>query len=117
MGDHHIGRQMATAARLALSERRAGEDAISILDRICMPHRGRDAEFEAEDPDGYDSETDPHPKAALGMLMLEAFAPDGADSLARYAGMGSDDPDEDERVTDLWWNEVYEPFRARYAFC
>jgi hypothetical protein len=124
MGDHHIGREMGLKAEAALAKRRPGATALDMLDRICEPHRGRDAEFESEDPrvpgnvhPEFDNYTDPHPKAALGMLMLEAFAPGGVAAMDRYDGMGSDDPDEDEAATDRWFAEVYEPFRERYGFC
>lgn len=124
MGDHHIGTTMGRAAQHAVDTRKPGERALDILDRICTPYRGRDAEFESENPENtdqvhpeYDYFTDPHPKAALGMLMVEAFAPKGVASLDRYAGMGSDDPDEDEDASDRWFEEVYFPFKERYKFC
>lgn len=124
MGDHYIGREMGLKAKLALVNRRPGETALDILDRICGPYRGRDAEFESESEtvpgnvhEEYERYTDPHPEAALGMLMLEAFAPEGVASIDRYEGMGSDDPQEDEEAADRYFSEVYEPFRERYGFC
>lgn len=129
MGDHYIGREMGRAAEHAVATRKPGETALDILDRICKPHKGRDAEFESEDPDNrgcvhpeYDRYTDPHPKAALGMLMLEAFAPAGIASLPVYAAMLEPDEDDEgqekeEAACDAWWEQVYDPFKARYGFC
>ena len=59
----------------------------------------------------------PHPKAALGMLMVEAFAPNGLADLDRYRPMLEDvDPEAGEAADDAWWAEVCEPFRLRYEF-
>lgn len=124
MGNHAAGQAVGLAAQHALSVRAPGETALDILDRACRKYRGSDAEFESEDtanpgvvhPD-YDSYTDPHPKAALGMLMVEAFAPNGLADLPTYAAMlDGDDPDE-EVAFDKWSAEVDAPFTARYGFC
>lgn len=129
MGNHVAGRAIEQAATLLVSRRQPGETALALLDKACKGHRNTDAEFESTDPDNpdqvhpeYGNSTDPHPKAPLGMLMLEAFAPNGVADQPRYAAMlGSDDPDDDgeaeEAAYDLWSAEVYEPFRARYGFC
>lgn len=128
MGNHVAGRAIEQAAALLLANRKPGETALQLLDAACTGHRNTDAEFESTNPNDpdqvhpeYASSTDPHPKAALGMLMVEAFAPGGRAALSRYAPMlGSDDPDDDgeaeDAAYDLWRAEVYEPFRARYGF-
>lgn len=124
MGNHAAGRAMEQAALEAVARRQPGESALGILDRICEPWRNCDAEFESTDPNDpdcvhpeFDQSIDPHPKAALGMLMLEAFAPNGLADLDRYRPM-LDADDADEAVAcDAWWAEVYTPFRQRYEFC
>ena len=123
MGNHQAGREIGKAAEAAVAVRKAGETALAILDRVCSRHRGCDAEFESEDPNNpsnvhpdYDSYTDPHPGAALGMLLIEAFAPNGMADLPRYAPMLSRGPEE-EKACDAWWTEVYFKFRDRFGFC
>lgn len=130
MGNHAAGKAVGLAAELALSRRRPGETALDLLDAACRGYHGTDAEFEAEDPDNpgrvhpeFGDYRDPHPKAALGMLMLEAFAPNGVADLARYAPMlGTCSQDEEAQAAqdaayDLWSAEVDEPFTRRYRFC
>lgn len=124
MGNHTVGLAIGKAAEAAIANRRVGETAISILDRICEPYRGYDAEFESEDPDrpGYvhpefDDYRHPHSKAALGMLLLEAFAPNGIADLLRYQPMFTETGPAEEVACDDWWSEVREPFAARYEFC
>lgn len=124
MGNHAIAREVGPAAEAALRNRKPGESALDILDRLCNEWRDCDAEWEAEDPDrpgfvhpDFGSYTDPHPKAALGMLMIEAFAPNGLADLDRYRPMIEADSPDDEEACDAWWKEVYEPFNRRYDFC
>lgn len=123
MGNHATGKAVGLAAELALSQRQPGETALSLLDKVCKGYGG-DAEFDAEDPHDPDSMhpdffdyRDPHPKAALGMLMLEAFAPNGLADLGRYAPMLDDNLPDSDQANELWWDEVCEPFRKRYGFC
>lgn len=126
MGNHTAGLAMGKAAEQAIANRRPSEAALSILDRICEPYRGCDAEFESEDsgtpgkvhPE-FDDFREPHPAAALGMLMLEAFAPNGVSDLERYRPMldGSGGEEAEEKACDAWWDEVNNPFKARYDFC
>lgn len=124
MGNHAAGNAIGQAAQHALAVRQPGETALSILDRICKKYRGSDAEFESEDPDApgsvhpdYEDYRDPHPAAALGVLMLEAFAPNGVADMPKYAPMlDADDPDE-EAAYDAWAAEVEQPFRKRFGFC
>jgi hypothetical protein len=115
MGNHAAGLAMGRMAEAVLKRRRPGESALDLLDEICGPYRGCDAEFEAAEKETYDSYTDP--TAALGRLMIEAFAPNGAADLDRYAAMfaAEDDEGEDD-PTEAWWDEVYGPFRKRYKF-
>lgn len=124
MGNHAAGKAIGLAAELALSRRQPGDTALGLLDAACRGHRGCDAEFESEDPDNpgqvhpdFMDYCDPHPKAALGMLMLEAFAPNGVADLTKYAPMLTDKGPDGDAACDLWWAEVYEPFRQRYGFC
>lgn len=92
---------MGKMAEVLVSRRLPGESAIDLLDKICKPYANTDAEFESEDPENlgcvhpdFDSYTDPLPKAALGMLMLEAFALNGVADRERYEPMfDSDHPD------------------------
>lgn len=123
MGNHTVGLAIGRAAEAAVATRRPGETAISILDRICEPYRGTDAEFESEDParNGYvhpefDDYRDPHLKAALGMLLLEAFAPNGIADLPRYQPMITESGPAEEVACDAWWEEIRAPFAARYEF-
>ncbi|MDR0274103.1 MAG: hypothetical protein LBI48_01945 [Burkholderiaceae bacterium] len=117
MGTHAIAKSVGLGAEYALKNRKPGQTALEILDMLCAPWRGCDAEWEAEDPqrpgymhpEFYDY-TDPHPKAALGMLMIEAFAPNGLADLPKYR-TGTDEAEA------AWWAEVYEPFKQRYDFC
>lgn len=129
MGNHVAGQAIEKAATILVARRKPGETALALLDQACKGHHNTDAEFESTDPDElsqvhpeYANSTDPHPKAPLGMLLLEAFAPNGVADQARYAPMlGSEDPDDDGEAEDaayeLWRTEVYEPFKARYGFC
>lgn len=124
MGNHVAGRAIGLAAEHAVMTRQPGETAIAILDRICERFRGCDAEFESEDPENpgkvhpeFDDYRDPHPKAALGMLMLEAFAQNGVADQPKYAAMLGGDDDSEIAACDAWWDEICEPFRKRYGFC
>jgi len=78
MGNHEAGRAMGRGAEMAL-QMRTNQTALELLDMICEPYRGADAEFEAVDPDNprqihplFTYYTDP--SGPLGILMREAFA-------------------------------------------
>lgn len=76
MGNHVAGPAVGLAAKVVAKIRQQGETALSLLDRACKKYRGCDAEFESEQPRNgspreYDRYTDPHPSAALGMLMVQ----------------------------------------------
>lgn len=126
MGNHSAGYAMDRAARLAVSNR-GQRSALSILDDVCSPYRGCDAEFESQNPDEpdevhplFDNSTDPHPQSPLGMLLVEAFAPNGLQDLGRYSPFLDDaarGTDAEEAAYDHWESEVYKPFRQRYGFC
>lgn len=125
MGNHTVGTAIGLAAEESTRNRRAGESAIDLLDRICNPYRNCDAEFESFDPEhpscthpDFGSFLDPHSKAALGMLMVEAFAPTGLAALPRYSAIFDCNADDatSEASSELWWAEVRTPFKARYDF-
>lgn len=146
MGNHTAGNMIAAFAE-TLSKQRVSEqtlrshgarpdlDALRILDEAVSRARNTpgftpDAEFEASHPTKpgivhpeISSWTDPHPLAPLGMLMVEAFAPDGLRDLSRYwyaNGVPMEYPsssDIEAAACDLWWEEVYKPFKTRYGLC
>ena len=124
MGNHATGTAIGLASIEAVRSRKPGESALSILDRLCTPYRGDDAEFESMDPNKPDyvhPECDdwryPHRSMALGMLMLEAFAPNGIDDLARYHPMLDGEGVAQEDAWAAWKSEVCDPFSDRYYFC
>lgn len=123
-GISHLFKDSSTRALLSEAESRV--TALAILDRICGPFRGYEAEFDAESankvgfhhPD-FDDDRDPHQSSALGMLMIEAFAPNGCADLARYSPMlnKSGAPEAilaADAAGDLWYDEVCNPFSTRY---
>ena len=123
MGDFAVGQAIERAAIEAVARRRPAESALAILDRICGPWRNRDAEFESTDPNDpdcvhpeFDQSTHPHPNAALGMLLIEAFAPNGMADLNRYRPMLDGEGEAEKEACDAWWDEIYIPFGERYGF-
>jgi hypothetical protein len=132
MGNHAIAKAVGPAAEAAVRMRAPGQSALEILDMLCAPWRGCDAEWEAEDPKrpgfchpDFNYYTDPHPQAALGMLMVEAFAPNGIKDLPKYQHMvpqlrpagAPDDDDLEFEAYEAWRKDVGEPFDRRYGFC
>ncbi len=114
MGDHRIGRAMADWAALWWESRTATPpspvQALATLDAICSTYRGRDADFESQDPANptqvhpdYDVDTDP--QGPLGRLIAIAFEASPAE-LA---------PDTEE--AQPWYDGPYQRFLARYGFC
>lgn len=94
MGNHAAGKAICQAAEHAVLARQPNEPALAILDRICGPYCDCDVQFESEDPGRpgrihpeFDDDTVPHAKAALGMLMPEAFSPNGTADLPQYGAM------------------------------
>lgn len=126
MGDHHIGQKMGVAAAAALEKTLSPtpEEATAILDRICTPYRGRDAEFEAVDPANpdrthpdYFSYTDPN--GPMGKLITIAFGGArnwNADLEAEWAAMAPGDAIDDGPVWEEWYDGPYTTFRERYDF-
>jgi hypothetical protein len=133
MGNHTAGLAMGLMAKQMLDHRSQEQTALSILDSVCEPYRNCDAEFESQDPNQlshvhpeFDDYTYPHPKAALGMLMVEAFAPNGINDLPKYQGFSmsmlleSDQPYDETKgdaAWEKWSEEILNPFRERYGFC
>jgi len=113
MGNHTAGRAMGKAAEMAL-EMRTDQKALDLLDKICEPWRGCDAEFEGEDPKRpgyvhpeYSKYTDPN--GPMGLLIIEAFGDPDRDYMRGWP--------EDADAVDQWWDGPYGKFRARYEFC
>ena len=118
MGNHDAGRSMGRMAESLIKRRLPSDKAIDLLDEICRPYSGCDAEFEAEDPNkpghihpDFTFYTDPEPGAALGMLMVEAFAPNGLEDISNCSVI------EENNADEFWRTKVYEPFQKRYKFC
>jgi hypothetical protein len=96
-------------------------NALSLLDKICMKHSGKDAEFEAVDlqnpsrvnPD-YDQST--NPEAALGKLIGMAFSNSWRDYLQDYAGLVQlKNQDTLEKwLSEVWYDEALLKFKTRY---
>jgi hypothetical protein len=121
MGNHEVGRAMGLAAILAL-KMRTNQTAVALLDEICEPYRGADAEFESEDPNHrghinpeYASYTDP--KGPLGKLIAEAFSPNVDWVTLREDAEKSGDDDKVEKFDNDWYNGAYRQFADRYEFC
>ena len=136
MGNHTAGAMIAKNAELAWVQLRPGMSALIALDHAVESARRSpgftpDAEFEASHPtkpgqvnDVFNDWRDPHPASPLGMLMVEAFAPNGLRDLHRYWPMiGGAEPNDKaneaacDTATEHWWREVNEPFRQRYGLC
>jgi hypothetical protein len=128
MGNHTAGDLINAYATQFAAQRTDGETALDVLDKAVKAAKSSsgftpDVEFEASDPDrpGYTHPeftfwTDPHPKAVLGMLMVEAFAPNGLADLPKYTPASDSEEDSDDAY-DLWETEVGSPFNRRYELC
>lgn len=114
MGDHAIGVRMGLIAvawwTMRKNRKPTKAQALKALDTICMPYRGRDAEFEAIDPDNpskihrvYNEYTDPN--GPLGRLIAIAF---DAQPYEMYI-VGNDDE-------CPWLDGPYMRFANRYKF-
>lgn len=121
MGNHDVGRGMGRMADMAL-KMRTNQTALELLDEICEPYRGADAEFEAEDPKNprhlrpeYCRYTDP--KGPLGKLIQEAFDPttDWVSLQLKAEQTGNDD--KIESFYESWGDGPEKQFDARYEFC
>jgi len=121
MGNHEVGRAMGRMADMALKMRTV-QTALEILDTICEPYRGADAEFEAEDPNNlrhqhpeYCRYTDP--KGPLGILIREAFEPkvDWIALQRKIEETGNDDLIDE--FYESWGDGPGKQFDTRYEFC
>ena len=121
MGNHEVGRAMGRMAEMAL-KMRTDQTALSLLDEICEPYRGADAEFEAVDPNNprqthpkYCRYTDP--RGPLGILIGEAFG-STVDWIALQREVeGTGDNDKIQEFYESWGTGPAEQFDARYEFC
>lgn len=117
-----VGTIIALAAIEAIAHRQANESAITILDRICGAYRDSDVCFEIENPPDRPHPdcrnwTQPYASSALGMLLLETFAPKGVSDMVRYSPMLLwNGGGHGEAEIDTWCDEVLEPFTKRYGF-
>lgn len=113
MGNHRAGIAMGKAAEMAL-KMRTNQTAIELLDMICEPYRGCDAEFEAEHPD-LPGRVHPEivdytdPNGPLGVLIVEAFGESGCDYMRGW-------PEDEESVKAFYYGP-YNQFSERYEFC
>lgn len=121
MGNHSAGRAMGRMADMAI-KMRTKQSALELLDEICEPYRGCDAEFEAEDPNNlrhqhpdYCRYTDP--KGPLGMLIREAFDPNVDWIALQSETEATGDDDKIEAFQESWSNGPESQFDARYEFC
>jgi len=121
MGNHEVGRAMGRMADMAL-KMRTNQGALEILDQICEPYRGADAEFEAVDPQNphhthpdYFRYTDPN--GPLGKLIQEAFDPKTDWDALRQKAYETGDDDKIEAFWESWGDGPERQFDARYEFC
>ena len=101
MGNHDAGRAMVNTA-LALLDASQDMEPMKILDVACEPWRGADAEF--DDEMFWDR--------PFGQLIQKAFEPPGFDfdpTRVTPEGFRVDE--------DMWFDQIYEPFRKRYNLC
>jgi hypothetical protein len=121
VGNHDAGRVMGRMAEMAL-KMRTNQTALELLDMICEPYRGCDAEFEAVDPNNpghthpeYCRYTDP--KGPLGILINEAFDPkiNWINLFKEAVKSGSDN--KIEEFYNNWSDGPEDKFDRRYEFC
>jgi len=121
MGNHEAGKAMGRMAEMAL-KMRTNQTALELLDEICEPYRGCDAEFESVDPNNprqthpeYGDYTDP--KGPLGFLIREAFdsSVDWIDLQRKADETG--DSDKVDEFYESWGEGPERQFSARYEFC
>lgn len=129
MGNHTAGELANTNVLIALANRKADEPALSVLDRAMEKTKAAsgfspDAEFEAADPNNpghvhpdFHDYRYPHEKNPMGLLLVEAFAPNGLADLDRYINPDDLDDDQEEELTDRIWDEIITPFSDRYGLC
>ena len=121
MGNHAVGKAMGRMAEMAL-KMRTNQTALELLDEICEPYRGADAEFEAEDPNN-PGHTHPEyhrytaPKGPLGILIQEAFDPTVDWIALQCSAEETGDDDKVEEFDESWGNGPEKQFDSRYEFC
>lgn len=113
MGNHAVGRAMGRMAEMAI-KMRTNQTALELLDEICEPYRGADAEFEAEDS-AYCRYTDP--KGPLGILIQEAFDPKVDWIVLQRKAEGTGDGDKIDEFYETWGDGPGKQFDSRYEFC
>jgi hypothetical protein len=121
---------MGLSATEALKIRQSGQSALQLLDMICLPYKGCDAEFEAEDPSkrghinpAFTFYTDP--PGPLGKLIAEAFAPerDWIGDWIAWCNSSDFGNEGNGNVRDMWEDSGDYPecpmaqFSRRYDFC
>jgi hypothetical protein len=121
MGNHAAGQAMGKAAMLAL-KMRTNQPALALLDEICKPYEGCDAEFETTREDeallgGCHDYC--NPDGPLGTLIAEAFAPERNWKAEWKDWIGSDDfgNEGNGNVRDNWYDGPEREFRKRYDLC
>ena len=113
MGNHYVGRAMGRMAEMAL-KMRTNQTALELLDEICEPYRGADAEFETDKGNSHYTE----PDEALGILIAEAFDPTGEWAERQRKARLTGDDDKIEEFYENWGYDGPErQFSARYDFC
>ena len=120
MGNNRLGATFAKIAETMVARRREGETAMEILDAAAEAAeiRGMDMDF-----DGQDGSDEP-----LGLLLFEAFAPNGVADAKRYEKLsqsiddgeleyGSTEHDAAQDEFDAMHEAVHGAFRQRYELC
>ena len=121
MGNHEVGRAMGRMAEMAI-RMRTNQTALALLDEICEPYRGADAEFEAVDPANPSCQHPDYcrytaPKGPLGILIREAFAPE-VDWIALQCEIEkTGDDDKIDEFYESWGYGPEKQFDPRYDFC
>lgn len=122
VGNHQAGRAMGLTAAVLLATR-TNQTALELLDIICEPYRGCDAEFESQTGDDFGNYDDPD--GPIGALIIEAFG-GGRDWRAEF-----DTAADLDEFHEAWWGKFsrtdtdfrgqydgpYGQFRKRYEFC
>ena len=120
MGNNRLGATFAKIAETMVARRREGETALEILDAAAgaAEIRGMDMDFDDQD----------RPSEPLGLLLFEAFAPNGVQDAERYASLeesidddeleyGSPEHEAAQTEFDAMHEAVHGAFRKRYELC
>ena len=126
MGNHDAGRAMGRMAAMAL-KMRTSQSALELLDEICRPWQGCDAEFDAVDPNNprqshpvYCRYTDP--EGPLGTLIREAFDFETDWIALLHEAKERHRTTEDDEIMEEFWESWQgtgpaKQFDERYGFC